>query len=687
MRLTKWVPLASGACVVLLGSVGCGQRGAEPSSSSKIAPPVSGVYKVQIQAATTSALPVCNTKTAGETAMVVSSDTLESCIGGAWIPIPCTSILGGTVAYDSSAKLLWACTESSSGGAPQWTQIALQPGPVGPTGPQGPAGPQGPMGATGPSGASGAMGPQGPQGLQGVPGATGAQGPKGDSGAQGPSGANGTDGRDSIVSIKPLPAQSPTCLSGGNEVDVGLDLDGDGILEANEVQKVAFVCNGVGGGVDAGASTCAEGALRCMAQQPQRCGLSGDWQDVGSSCESMGQACVTGACVGVCSPGQTQCVGSSIQTCASIGQWSPAAACASAVCVGATCACAPRFAPAVVHTMNVAPETVLAGDFNRDGHPDLAVAHTDLTSGILLNRGDGTFASESALPVTGVQIMGIADFNLDGLPDLVTGGGDVVSSFINRGDGTFASNQLRIVGHSLSAMTTGDFNGDGLPDVAVGTADQSGALLVLLDTANGSLQSAISFAGSSATSAPTSLVSVKLSSNSPPSLALFSSTGLHVVVNSGSFSNGQTGFGLVLNALTTGVSPFLNAPDLNADGLSDLVYSLGGVEVALGLGGISSFSRVTDYTEDGHPVAMTTADFNGDGIADVAVADLLGSVGVLLNAGNGLLTSPLMFPIGGAPKSIAAADFDGDGRADVAVGSGGPSPAIDILFGGSPICG
>ena len=90
-----------------------------------------------------------NPKTAGETAIVTSSDTLESCVLGVWVPIPC--LVGGAVAFDSAADSLWACTQSS-GGAAQWKQITLPQGATGATGahrePMGSRG-QGPTGAAG----------------------------------------------------------------------------------------------------------------------------------------------------------------------------------------------------------------------------------------------------------------------------------------------------------------------------------------------------------------------------------------------------------------------------------------------------------------------------------------------------------------------------------------------------------
>lgn len=67
------------------------------------------------------------------------------------------------------------------------------------------------------------------------------------------------------------------------------------------------------------------------------------------------------------------------------------------------------------------PTSVVVGDFNGDGKPDLAVA--DNGSGcvsILLGNGDGTFRRQVNYTTAGdPQSVAVGDFNADGKPDLV----------------------------------------------------------------------------------------------------------------------------------------------------------------------------------------------------------------------------------------------------------------------------
>ncbi|MGO9839373.1 MAG: hypothetical protein ACLP1X_34770 [Polyangiaceae bacterium] len=308
MKCTARIALAAASGMALVGGTGCGAQLSAPSAST----PVNGVYTVQIQTAASSGMPACNSMTAGETAIVTSSATLESCVAGVWVPIPC--LVGGQVAYDSANDALFACSEGTGGGPARWTQITL---PQGPQRDVGPAGPQGPQGIPGEAGAPGAQGPQGNVGATGAQGATGEAGAPGEPGSQ--------------IQVTPEPP-GPNCATGGERIDVGEVADG-----GFEIRQTAYVCNGAGGNADAGGGACTSGALQCSGQQPQQCDADGNWQSAGPSCATVDQACVAGACVGACTPGTRQCSGNGAQTCAEDGQWGDAVDCGSNTCSGGVC--------------------------------------------------------------------------------------------------------------------------------------------------------------------------------------------------------------------------------------------------------------------------------------------------------------------------------------------------------------
>src|SRR5262249_39493142 len=75
------------------------------------------------------------------------------------------------------------------------------------------------------------------------------------------------------------------------------------------------------------------------------------------------------------------------------------------------------------------------------------------------------------------------------------------------------------------------------------------------------------------------------------------------------------------------------------------------------------------------------ADFNGDGVPDLAVANALSpSVSVLLNRGDGTFPPPANFTVGGNPNAVIVGDFNGDGIPDLATVNTTDN-AVSVLLG------
>jgi hypothetical protein len=143
-----------------------------------------------------------------------------------------------------------------------------------------------------------------------------------------------------------------------------------------------------------------------------------------------------------------------------------------------------------------ASEALVAADFNGDGKLDLAVADggspgsgQDAAGGVIvfLGNGDGTFQPGKEFAAGANPTFLVAgDFNGDGRPDLAVGGlffSNNVSVLLGNGDGTFQPPQAYPVGGGDDAIATGDFNGDGHLDLA--TSNFSGTVSVLLSTGDG----------------------------------------------------------------------------------------------------------------------------------------------------------------------------------------------------------
>ena len=133
--------------------------------------------------------------------------------------------------------------------------------------------------------------------------------------------------------------------------------------------------------------------------------------------------------------------------------------------------------------------------------------------------------------------------------------------------------------------------------------------------------------------------------------------------------------------------------DFNGDGKADLAVandgvwpdSKGNVSILLGKGD-GSFLKQQTYAVGTHPTSVAVADFNGDGNADLAVANYGGNnVSILLGNGDGSFLTQKTYAVGNDPTSVAVGDFNGDGKADLAVANDGVWPDyngnVSILLG------
>ena len=90
---------------------------------------------------------------------------------------------------------------------------------------------------------NGSQGPEGPAGADGSEGIAGRNGTNGQDGGQGPTGTNGTDALNALISSSPE-ASGNNCANGGTRIDVGVDDNADGVLDATEIDQTQYVCNG-----------------------------------------------------------------------------------------------------------------------------------------------------------------------------------------------------------------------------------------------------------------------------------------------------------------------------------------------------------------------------------------------------------------------------------------------------------
>ncbi len=134
--------------------------------------------------------------------------------------------------------------------------------------------------------------------------------------------------------------------------------------------------------------------------------------------------------------------------------------------------------------------------------------------------------------------------------------------------------------------------------------------------------------------------------------------------------------------------------DFNGDGVLDLAVAHWGREdefhheasVAVLLGnGDGSFQGAQQFRTGELSVSVAVGDFNGDGLQDLAVANL-GSVdiSVLLGNGDGTFQGAQTFWAESAPLSVVVGDFNGDGLPDLAVANLPSSHDVSVLINNTP---
>jgi hypothetical protein len=303
----------------------------------------------------------------------------------------------------------------------------------------------------------------------------------------------------------------------------------------------------------------------------------------------------------------------------------------------------------------------------------------------------------------------VADFNGDGKLDvaIADANDNTVSILLGNGDGTFQARVTYTVNRNVNtvcvpncsgvpiAMTTGDFNGDGIVDLAITNipinsgCDISGlfgnvcsSVAILLGNGDGTFQ------GANQTGLkghfPVSIAMADFNGDGNQDLAIANLNSSNVEILLG---DGKGNFNEAKNApVAVGNQPTSVATaDFNGDGKADLAVTNGSdgtVTILLGNGdGTFTAAACSPFFVGNRPTSIAAADVNGDGKLDLAVLNFTDStVAIFLGNGDGTFQPGRAFGVGGLPTSVIVRDFNLDGNLDVAVVNR-LSDSVTILLG------
>lgn len=327
------------------------------------------------------------------------------------------------------------------------------------------------------------------------------------------------------------------------------------------------------------------------------------------------------------------------------------------------------FALPVSYMVGKKPEVVLAHDMNNDEFPDLLVVNSEGNSlNFLEGIGDGTFKDPQTIE-TGREpfALDVADFNGDRIPDIALSnyGDGNVSIILGQKDGLFKLKTDVKVGRLPIALATGDFNNDEKTDLAVTL--RFNKLIILLGVGDGTFKVAEAYQVGP-TPAYITIDDYNSDGNNDIAIAL---NGLKVKHIKMLFGNGDGTFLPPKKVVGGNQSSFIVHHDMNLDGKTDLIASSpmkDSLSIYVG-DGKGDFSKLEDFAGEKGPHNIIAGDFTGDKIPDIVVCNRRGgSVSIIPGRGDGTFIYPhFNYVVGSQPRSITGADFNRDGMMDIAV--------------------
>jgi uncharacterized protein (TIGR03437 family) len=333
----------------------------------------------------------------------------------------------------------------------------------------------------------------------------------------------------------------------------------------------------------------------------------------------------------------------------------------------------------------VAPAALVAGDFNSDGVADIVVANKATNNiSVVLSNGVGGFTlggpysvglNPGALALLGIDKAGYLEL-------AVANQGDNTISILfftpqtgNLAKQTTVGSQWGL--NSPSALASGVFRTGGNVDLVIANRGSNSVVVVRGDGTGTFTPYSASPIVSGVGQGPSSIAIADFDLDGNFDIAVTNEFDNTVTVLRGGGNGGFSAF--PTSPFATGSNPVsIATADFNGDGRPDLAianYTSNNVTVLLGTG-LGSFTPLANgpLSTGAGPEAIVTADFNLDLLPDLAIANYKASTITVwegaaaggFSAGAG---SPFAVQTGVAtnPIALAVSDFNADGAPDLAI--------------------
>lgn len=327
----------------------------------------------------------------------------------------------------------------------------------------------------------------------------------------------------------------------------------------------------------------------------------------------------------------------------------------------------------VVYPSRIDPCGIDVGDLDGDGHVDVAVPNSDFDHdeasdnfvSVLYGDGRGHLSDPFPFLAGGDFAVGIkiADFDNDAIDDLAVtnSASETATILIGRGGRDYAEGSGLRMGPEPTIADAGDLNGDGNLDLAV-TTGGSNAVMVALGRGDGTFQTAIQYVRAMN---PWDVEFVDLNGDAALDLA----------VTDIGYSDIEVFYGDGTGALKTG-DPLragdypsgLTIADLKGNGLQDLIVAHDTGVTLLVARGDGTFWRSPVLPAGSEPREVAVADFDNNGSLDLAVLASSGEdITFLVETDWFDFVFADLKRVGTLPSGIRSADFNADGVPDLAV--------------------